>query len=95
MAEHRETLNEEQETQIINEEYKIWKKNVPYLYDLSIVHELDFPSLTIQWLPVRDSPLDKDYTIHKCIMATSSTDGEPNALLIAKVRVPKEDKVDV
>jgi hypothetical protein len=35
----------------INEEYKIWKKNSPFLYDLVISHALVWPSLTVQWLP--------------------------------------------
>lgn len=35
----------------VNEEYKIWKKNSPFLYDLVITHALDWPSLTTQWLP--------------------------------------------
>ncbi len=91
MAEYREQLNEDQENQIINEEYKIWKKNCPYLYDLVITHELEFPSLTVQWLPVRDCPMDKDYTIHKAVIGTSLTESEANSLLIAKVRVPKDD----
>ena len=34
---------------IINEEYKIWKKNSPFLYDLVITHALEWPSLTCQW----------------------------------------------
>ena len=35
----------------INEEYKIWKKNTPFLYDLVVTHALLWPSLTVQWLP--------------------------------------------
>jgi histone-binding protein RBBP4 len=35
----------------INEEYKIWKKNAPFLYDLVITHAIEWPSLTVQWLP--------------------------------------------
>jgi beta-galactosidase/beta-glucuronidase len=35
----------------INEEYKIWKKNAPYLYDLVVTHALEWPSLTVQWFP--------------------------------------------
>ena len=34
-----EEFNEEYENQIINEEYKIWKKNAPFLYDFVITHE--------------------------------------------------------
>ena len=37
----------------IIEEYKVWKKNAPYLYDTLITHGLQWPSLTAQWLPDR------------------------------------------
>jgi len=46
-----EEYNEEPEDQTINEEYRIWKKNTPYLYDLLITHALEWPSLTISWFP--------------------------------------------
>jgi len=39
------------EEKTINEEYKIWKKNAPFLYNLVISHALEWPSLTAQWLP--------------------------------------------
>jgi hypothetical protein len=42
-----ETAEERQ----INEEYKIWKKNTPFLYDMVMTHALEWPSLTVQWLP--------------------------------------------
>jgi len=42
---------EEVEEQIINEEYKIWKKNSPFLYDFLLTRGLTWPSLTVQWLP--------------------------------------------
>lgn len=31
------------------------KKNAPYLYDLVITHALDWPTLTCQWLPDKES----------------------------------------
>lgn len=31
------------------------KKNAPYLYDLVITHALDWPSLTCQWFPDKES----------------------------------------
>jgi hypothetical protein len=31
--------------------YKIWKKNSPFLYDVVMTHALEWPSLTVQWLP--------------------------------------------
>ena len=38
---------------IVNEEYKIWKKNAPFLYDIVMSHALDWPSLTVDWLPTK------------------------------------------
>lgn len=46
-----ETYDDAVEERIINEEYKIWKKNTPFLYDLVMTHALEWPSLTVQWLP--------------------------------------------
>lgn len=49
-------MNTEEDSSIqlektINEEYKIWKKNAPYLYDLVVTHALEWPTLTVQWFP--------------------------------------------
>ena len=46
-----DTFDEAVEERVINEEYKIWKKNTPFLYDLVMTHALEWPSLTVQWLP--------------------------------------------
>ena len=47
----KEPFDDAVEERIINEEYKIWKKNTPFLYDLVMTHALEWPSLTVQWLP--------------------------------------------
>lgn len=73
----------------INEEYKIWKKNSPFLYDLVITHALDWPSLTCQWLPDKETPADKDYTVHRMILATHTSGEDNNYLQIATVHLPK------
>jgi histone-binding protein RBBP4 len=41
----------EAEQKIINEEYKIWKKNSVFLYDLMYGRAVEWPTLTTQWLP--------------------------------------------
>lgn len=43
--------DEQQEEKIINEEYKTWKKNAPFLYDLMLSTALEWPTLSTQWLP--------------------------------------------
>ncbi|XP_064963847.1 WD-40 repeat-containing protein MSI1-like [Musa acuminata AAA Group] len=76
---------------VINEEYKIWKKNTPFLYDMLISHALEWPSLTVQWLPGREEPAGKDYSVQKMILGTHTSDDEPNYLMLAEVRLPLED----
>lgn len=39
------------EEKMINEEYKTWKKNAPFLYDMILSTALDWPTLTVQWFP--------------------------------------------
>ena len=46
-----DTFDEAVEERVINEEYKIWKKNTPFLYDLVMTHALEWPSLTAQVRP--------------------------------------------
>nr|CDS23385.1 retinoblastoma binding protein 4 [Echinococcus granulosus] len=74
------------EERVINEEYKIWKKNTPFLYDLVMTHALEWPSLTAQWLPEITRPEGKDYSIHRLILGTHTSD-EQNHLLIASVQL--------
>lgn len=45
---------EEDDDQSVGEEYRIWKKNAPYLYDVLLTTGLDWPSLSINWLPTID-----------------------------------------
>ena len=56
---------------MINEEYKIWKKNTPFLYDLVMTHALEWPSLTAQWLPDVQRPEGKDYSVHRYSLTKS------------------------
>ena len=78
------------EERVINEEYKIWKKNTPFLYDLVMTHALEWPSLTAQWLPDVTKPEGKDYSVHRLILGTHTSD-EQNHLLIASVQLPNDN----
>ena len=67
---HPSAYDEAVEERVVNEEYKIWKKNTPFLYDLVMTHALEWPSLTAQWLPDVTRPEGKDYTIHRLLLGT-------------------------
>ncbi|KAI8380383.1 WD40-repeat-containing domain protein [Blakeslea trispora] len=77
-----------QEEQLIQEEYALWKKNSPFLYDTVITHGLEWPSLTCQWFPDVESRPDKNYKTQRLLLGTHTNDEEPNYLLIASVQLP-------
>lgn len=83
-------VEEGAEERLINEEYKIWKKNTPFLYDMVMTHALEWPSLTVQWLPDVQRQDGVDYTVHRLILGTHTSD-EQNHLLIAKLLLPTDD----
>ena len=71
-----------------NEEYKIWKKNSPFLYDLVVTHALEWPSLTCQWFPDKESPTGENYTQHRLLLGTHTSGQDQNYLQIASVQLP-------
>ncbi|CAI9769245.1 unnamed protein product [Fraxinus pennsylvanica] len=91
MGKDEEETRGEIEERLVNEEYKIWKKNTPFLYDLAITHALEWPSLTVEWLPELEEPPGKDYSVQKMILGTHTSDDEPNHLMLAEVQLPLED----
>lgn len=72
----------------VEEEFSVWKKNTPLLYDLVICHALEWPSLTVQWLP---SPAvdNGSFLTHKLILGTHTSDDFPNYLMVANVHLPR------
>ncbi|KAK3828945.1 MAG: hypothetical protein J3Q66DRAFT_376682 [Benniella sp.] len=78
------------EERLINEEYKIWKKNSPFLYDLVVSHALEWPTLTCQWLPDIERPEGKDYTVQRLLIGTHTSDNDQNYLQIAQVQLPSD-----
>lgn len=61
-----------------------------------LTHALEWPSLTCQWLPDKKKQEGKDYSSHRLILGTHTTDGDQNYLMIAEVKLPNEDtEIDV
>lgn len=69
------------------EEYNVWKKNSPFLYDLLISHALEWPSLTVQWLP-RSPSSSSSAAAEGLILGTHTSGDAPNFLMIADVLLP-------
>jgi len=85
-------ISEEQQQKMINEEYKLWKKNSPFLYDLILSSALEWPSLTVEWLPdkkkISDSNENIAYSIQRLLLATHTNDTEQDYLIFAEVKLP-------
>ena len=69
----------------------MWKKNTPFLYDIVLTHALEWPSLTVQWMPDKRTPAGKDYSVQRLILGTHTNDGEQNYLMLGEVHLPLED----
>ncbi|XP_011046680.1 PREDICTED: WD-40 repeat-containing protein MSI2-like [Populus euphratica] len=76
----------------LDEEFSVWKKNTPFLYDLVISHPLEWPSLTVQWVPLAaplPHPTDpSSFSIHKLVLGTHTSDDFPNFLMVADAVLP-------
>lgn len=87
-AEEEQELTPEQ----LDEEFSVWKKNTPFLYDLVISHPLEWPSLTVQWVPLADPlshPTDpSSFSVHKLVLGTHTSDDFPNFLMVADAVLP-------
>lgn len=96
--------DERMEEKLVNEEYKTWKKNAPFLYDLMLSTALEWPTLSTQWLPDKQSYVslstillvanqrsvpDKDYATHRLLIGTHTSSEAQNYLQIAHVQLPK------
>jgi hypothetical protein len=77
----------DQPDQQLEEEFLVWKKNSPLLYDLVQHHRLRWPSLTVQWLPEVTLCEEKRSNIHKLVLGTHTSDDMPNYLMIGEVNI--------
>lgn len=80
----------------IDEEYQIWDTNSPYLYEFVIKHNLEWPSLMVDWIP--DGSPNSDVSgfkeANKLLLGTHTTD-ERNYLIIASAKFPGDEIIDV
>ena len=69
------------------EKFIMWKRNAPYLYDIMYSHSLLWPSLTVDWLPVK-SYNDFSYYKHNLLIGTHSYEPHNNYLHLLKIKTP-------
>ncbi|RYR22659.1 hypothetical protein Ahy_B03g067967 isoform A [Arachis hypogaea] len=88
-AKAKEKMAEEEYDDDVEEEFSVWKRNTPLLYDLVISHPLPWPSLTVHWLHSSPQPHSHpSFNLHKILYATHTSNSEPNYLILANVALP-------
>lgn len=76
------------DNKLINEEYKIWKKNAVFLYDIIYSRALEWPTLTTQWLPDVQRIPNKSFSSHRLLIGTHTSTDAQNYLQIAQINLP-------
>lgn len=74
---------------IINEEYKIWKKNSVFLYDIMYSRALEWPTLTTQWLPDIKAVPSSTFRTHRLLIGTHTSGQKTDYLQIAHINLPQ------
>lgn len=73
---------------VVNEEFKIWKKTVPLLYDTINTLALEYPLLCTDFFPEYTVSDDKNYITAKLALGTNSSGKDIDYVHIAEVTLP-------
>jgi len=71
----------------VEEEYQLWRKNCPVMYEFVSETALTWPSLTVQWLPnqeITDTGINQ-----RLILGTHTSGEDTDYLKIASTQLPK------
>jgi len=87
-----ENVDDVEEDKLIMEDYKIWKKNTPFLYDFVLNNGLEWPSLTVDWINRKRTRQGADWNAFRLILGTHTSENYQNHVIIGEVRIPELTK---
>lgn len=73
---------------VINEEFKIWKKTVPLLYNSIHTHALKWPLLTVDFSPKYTISDDKNSIYALFVTGTNTSLRAPDSVSISSIKLP-------
>lgn len=79
----------EDETLISSEQYKIWKKHVPFLYEIASTYEILTCTQTVEWLG--ETVIEDSVEYHYCIIGTNSIG--TNKLYLLRIDLPLDNQI--
>ncbi|ODV94580.1 hypothetical protein PACTADRAFT_50458 [Pachysolen tannophilus NRRL Y-2460] len=90
----QDDLVESQQTSIDQENYFVWKRNAPFLYDYLQTSALLWPSLTVQFFP--DVEKQDDRTLgYRLLTGTYTSGSMPEYLTIMQLQVKNQINVSI
>lgn len=72
----------------INEEFKIWKKTVPLLYNVIHTHAMQWPLLTVDFLPKYEYSEDKQTISVSFMTGTNTSLGGADSIKLSSLSLP-------
>lgn len=79
------TENPSQQQLDIKDEYELWRKNCKYMYEFINETALTWPSLTVQWLPTKETT---DVINAKLLLGTHTSGEAQDHLKVASTQLP-------
>ncbi|KAJ1495862.1 histone-binding protein RBBP4 or subunit C of CAF1 complex-domain-containing protein [Baffinella frigidus] len=82
------------EDKFINEQYKNWKVNSRFLYDVVMSHALEWPSLTVQWLPDTYASPGEGLSERRLIIGNHTSEADQNYLMVVRCILPDDGSAE-
>ncbi|EDO07457.1 Histone-binding protein RBBP4/subunit C of CAF1 complex family protein [Babesia bovis T2Bo] len=76
----------EQEDEYDN--YYVWRRNAPFLYDTVLVHRLDWPSLVVDFVSDTCYKSRNGATAHKVLLGTHTSGNDVEYAIVAEMKLP-------
>ncbi|GIX62629.1 histone-binding protein RBBP4 [Babesia caballi] len=70
------------------DEYYVWRRNAPFLYDALMVHRLEWPSLVVDFVADAAYKSRNGMTAHKVLLGTHTSNSDVEYAVIAELRLP-------
>lgn len=78
----------------IDQDYFIWKKHTPFLYDVLFTKCLTWPSLCVTWFKTEKNDSKYLFTNQNLLIGTQTSDVEMNQLIFEKIKYPKKENLN-
>ncbi|GBE60244.1 chromatin assembly factor 1 [Babesia ovata] len=70
------------------DDYYVWRRNAPFLYDALLVHRLDWPSLVVDFVADAVYKSRNGITAHKVLFGTHTSNSDVEYAVVGEIKMP-------